>query len=119
MPTKGSAEQRVTVGLIGAGGMGTNHLRLLAARKDVDVAYVCDVDRTRLAEAASVVENGAGKAPKAVKDLRHVLDDRGVEAVWIATPDHWHAPGGDPRPGRGQARLRREAVLPQHPRRAG
>lgn len=91
-PAKGSAEQRVTVGLVGAGGMGTNHLRLLAARKDVNVAYVCDVDRTRLARAASVVEQGAGTAPKAVTDLRHVLDDRGVEAVWIATPDHWHAP---------------------------
>ena len=91
-PARGAAERRVTVGLIGAGGMGSNHLRLLAARRDVEVAYVCDVDRDRLAEAASVVEKGSGKAPKAVKDLRQVLDDRRVEAVWIATPDHWHAP---------------------------
>jgi predicted dehydrogenase len=72
--------------------MGSNHLRLLAARRDVEIACVCDVDSTRLAEAASVVENGSGKAPKAVKDLRHLLDDNRVEAVWIATPDHWHAP---------------------------
>ncbi len=91
-PARGSAQERVTVGLIGAGGMGSNHLRLLAARRDVEVAYVCDVDRNRLAEAAAVVEKGSGKAPKAVKDLRHVLDDRRVDAVWIATPDHWHAP---------------------------
>jgi predicted dehydrogenase len=90
--TRGSAGQRVAVGLIGAGGMGGNHLRLLASRKDVEVTHVCDVDRDRLAEAASVVERGAGKAPKAVSDLRTVLDDHAVDAVWIATPDHWHAP---------------------------
>jgi predicted dehydrogenase len=89
---KGAAEQRVTVALIGAGGMGSNHLQLLAARRDVDLAYVCDVDRTRLAKGVSIVEKGSGKAPKGVTDLRQVLDDRGVEAVWIATPDHWHAP---------------------------
>ncbi|MDR3639110.1 MAG: Gfo/Idh/MocA family oxidoreductase [Isosphaeraceae bacterium] len=89
---KASAEQPIRIGLIGAGGMGGNHLRLLAARRDVDVAYVCDVDSVRLADGAATVEKGSGKAPKAVKDLRQVLDDRAVEAVWIATPDHWHAP---------------------------
>ena len=47
--TEASAEKRLVVGLIGAGGWG-DHLRLLAARKDVDVAYVCDVDRDRLAD---------------------------------------------------------------------
>jgi predicted dehydrogenase len=72
--------------------MGANHLRLLAARRDVEVAYVCDVDRDRVAAAAWTVERRAGKAPKAVKDLRQILDDARVEAVWIATPDHWHAP---------------------------
>src|SRR4051794_38505578 len=92
MPAKGSMDRRVTVGLIGAGGMGSNHLRLLAARRDVEVAHVCDVDGDRLAEAGKVVEKGSGKAPQTVKDLRRVLDDRRVDAVWIATPDHWHAP---------------------------
>jgi predicted dehydrogenase len=92
VPAKGSAERRVTVGLIGAGGMGSNHLRLLASRRDVEGAYVCDVDGDRLAEAVAVVEKGSNRAPEGVKDLRRVLDDRRVEAIWIATPDHWHAP---------------------------
>jgi predicted dehydrogenase len=90
--TKGSADRRVTIALIGAGGMGGNHLRLLAARRDVEIAYVCDVDRNRLPEATAIVEKGSGSAPQGVKDLRRALDDRRVEAVWIATPDHWHAP---------------------------
>ncbi len=88
-----SAEsRRIVVGVIGTGGMGSSHVHALAARKDATVAYVCDADQNRLAGAARHVEQASGKAPKAVKDLRQVLDDRAVEAVFIATPDHWHAP---------------------------
>jgi predicted dehydrogenase len=84
--------RKVVVGLIGPGGMGTAHLRLLAGRKDVEVAYVCDPDRARLGEAARMVQTGGGQPPKAVEDMRRVFEDPRVEAVWIATPDHWHAP---------------------------
>jgi predicted dehydrogenase len=72
--------------------MGLQHTSELAARNDVEVAYVCDVDQTRLQAAADRVESLTGRAPTAVDDLRRVLDDRRVEAVYIATPDHWHAP---------------------------
>lgn len=85
-------KRRVVVGVIGPGGMGTAHLNLLSRRKDVEVAYVCDPDRTRLAAAAAAAQAGSGSAPKAVEDMRRVFDDPRVEAVWIATPDHWHAP---------------------------
>src|SRR5262245_37929566 len=85
------ANERLTVAVIGPGGIGTHHLKQLVARKDARVAYVCDPDANRLAAAAKLVES-AGSAPQAVKDLRKVLDGRSVDAVWIATPDHWHAP---------------------------
>jgi len=85
-------KRKVVAGVIGPGGMGTAHLRLLSKRSDVEVAYVCDPDRKRLADAAKVVLDATGKAPKAVEDMRQLLDDARVEAVWIATPDHWHAP---------------------------
>lgn len=87
-----SPNDRLTVAVIGPGGMGSNHLALLTARKDVRLAYVCDVDAVRLAAAAKKVEASEHGAPKTVVDLRKVLDDRSVDAVWIATPDHWHAP---------------------------
>src|SRR4051812_4042086 len=82
----------LVVGIIGPGGMGSHHLDLLAKNKDVQLAYVCDVDENRLAAAAATAEKHSGKKPQAVKDLRRVLDDKSVDAVWIATPDHWHGP---------------------------
>jgi predicted dehydrogenase len=72
--------------------MGSSHVRELSARRDATVAYVCDVDSNRLATAAKAVASAAGKAPKTETDLRKVLDDKSVDAVFIATPDHWHAP---------------------------
>jgi predicted dehydrogenase len=84
--------RRLVVAVIGTGGMGSHHVRQLASRPDAEVAYVCDVDQNRLNAAASSVESASGKAPKTARDLRQVLDDRAVEAVFIATPDHWHAP---------------------------
>ena len=90
---KAKAEgDKMAVAVIGPGGMGTAHVNQLAGNKDVRVAYVCDVDEQRGAKAAESVAMRAGKAPKIVKDMRTALDDPEVKAVWIATPDHWHAP---------------------------
>lgn len=87
-----AASDKLTVALIGSGGMGSFHLRTLAGRKDVRIAQVCDVDKNRLAQAARLVESAAGKAPRTTADMRSVLDDKSIDAVFIATPDHWHAP---------------------------
>ncbi len=86
------ANERVIFGVIGPGGHGSGLLKSFAAQKDVEVAYVCDVDANRLSAAAEAVQKATGKAPRAEKDMRRVLDDRAVDAVVIATPDHWHAP---------------------------
>jgi predicted dehydrogenase len=91
-PARAAEARQVTVAVIGTGGMGSSHLRHLSARKDVRIAYVCDADKNRLGAAAQIVESAMGVAPKTVADLRRVLEDKEVEAVWIATPDHWHAP---------------------------
>jgi len=87
-----AADDRLPIALVGCGGMGTNHLKLLSRRKDVAIRYVCDADANRLAAAAKIAAD-AGHAATPVKDMRKILDDKSVVAVWHATPDHWHTPG--------------------------
>jgi len=86
------ANEKIVLGIIGPGGMGSNLLASFVKQKDVEIAWVCDVDANRMAAAAKAVEAGGGKAPRADKDMRRMLEDKSVDAVVIATPDHWHAP---------------------------
>jgi predicted dehydrogenase len=86
------ANRKLRIGLIGPGGMGTSHLKYLAKNPEVELAWVCDVDARRLETAAKSAHELGGHAPKSTKDMREVLGDKRVDAVFIATPDHWHAP---------------------------
>ncbi|MFT4555432.1 MAG: putative dehydrogenase [Porticoccaceae bacterium] len=87
-----NAANRLRVGVIGPGGMGMNHVKNLAKRDDVQIVSVCDVDQKRLEAAAAHVETATGKRPTATGDMRTLLDNSSIDAVFIATPDHWHAP---------------------------
>jgi predicted dehydrogenase len=84
--------EKLTIALVGCGGMGMNHLRTLVKHPQIRIAAVCDVDALRLGAAAKIAAD-AGHAAKPIKDLRTILDDKTIQAVWMATPDHWHAPG--------------------------
>lgn len=86
------ANERVVLGFIGPGGMGTTLLRSFAALPGVAIGYVCDPDSERMNKAAKETESITGERPKTVSDMRRVFEDRAVDAVVIATPDHWHAP---------------------------
>jgi predicted dehydrogenase len=81
------ANERLSVGLIGCGNQGRALAQFFSALPDVNLVYVCDPDSARREK----VKQEVG-ADRAVSDLRHVLDDNGVDAVVIATPDHWHVP---------------------------
>ncbi len=86
-----AAEGRtITMAGIGCGGQGTSLIKTFAEMPDVKLAYVCDPDEARAAKAADAVKER--QSPQTVSDLRRVLDDPKVEAVTVATPDHWHAP---------------------------
>jgi predicted dehydrogenase len=84
------ANGRLHLAVIGTGGMGHSHLHNFMERRDRDnlaVVRVCDVYRRRLNSAVKTIEGSAGAG---TMEYREVLDDRDVDAVLIATPDHWH-----------------------------
>ncbi len=87
--TAQDAGDKLVVGLIGCGGRGLHDAGLFKNTPGVEVAYVCDVDDNRRSMAARSL--GVNDT-KAVADLRRVLDDKTVDAVIVATPDHWHSP---------------------------
>ena len=85
------ANDKITVGIIGCGIRGKQHAGELARLPDCEIAYVCDPDRDRAAEVAADLVSRKRPQPKAVQDLRVILEDKSVAAVFIAAPNHWHA----------------------------
>jgi predicted dehydrogenase len=88
-PGRPGANDRLTVAHIGVGGMGGYHLRDMKGRMtrgEVNIAAVCDVDEKRLQNASKV----AGPQADVYRDYRYVIERPDVDAVVIATPDHWH-----------------------------
>ncbi|MCK5558018.1 MAG: Gfo/Idh/MocA family oxidoreductase, partial [Candidatus Hydrogenedentes bacterium] len=86
------ANEKVVLGLIGAGGRGSLLIEGMTEDADnVETKYVCEVDSTRGHGTIRNLEEIQGYAPKRVIDMREVLDDKDVDAVVIATPGQWHA----------------------------
>ena len=85
----GAPSDKVRVGLIGCGGRGLHDAELFQNSPNVEIAYVCDPDAGRLANAAkrfNVPSKGV------IADMRKMLDDKSLDAVIVTTPDHWHSP---------------------------
>lgn len=81
------AANKIRVGIIGLGGQGKGHLGSYRSLPDVEIAWLCDTDEKRLKDASALAPDA-----KTTGDLRKILDDSTVDAVSIATPDHWHTP---------------------------
>jgi len=83
---------RLRIAHIGLGGMGNQHMRWFAALPDVEIVALCDVDENHLnGTLASLKEIHPDTQAKTYGDFRHILDRKDIDAVTIATPDHWHA----------------------------
>jgi predicted dehydrogenase len=81
------AGERIRIGVIGCGSQGTAHMQTLVKMREtdnIDILNVCDVYSKR-ADAASQLTGG-----KIVKDYRQLLDDKNIDYVLIASPEHWH-----------------------------
>ncbi len=85
-----SPNDKIAVALIGCNGMGWYNLQDHLKIPEVEFTALCDVDENVLNKRAAELTKITGKAPKLYKDYRDVLADKSIQAVIIATPDHWH-----------------------------
>ena len=86
------ANDKIVLAIIGAGGRGLpSIISCCKSNANVEIKTVCDVNDLRSASGASDIEKQFGYKPLTTRYMKEVLDDRDVDAVWISTPDHWHA----------------------------
>ena len=86
------ANDRIRIGLIGCGGMGRGDLRDFLRTGEVECVALCDVDKSQIDKTQqTVVERAGQKAEFLTQDFRRVIDRNDIDAVIVATPDHWHA----------------------------
>ncbi|MDB5239394.1 MAG: oxidoreductase protein [Spirosoma sp.] len=87
------ANELVRVAAIGVNSRGNSMSGTIANQKNGEVATICDVDERAIPKAIqSVLKTKQTLKPKSERDCRRVLEDKSVDAIYIATPDHWHAP---------------------------
>jgi predicted dehydrogenase len=82
---------RLRLAVVGIRGRGGHLARKFAARADCEVAHLCDVDETLFPAYVSEIEQIQHRPPQTTGDFRRALDDKTVDAIVVATPDHWHA----------------------------
>ncbi len=86
------ANDRVHLASIGVNSRGDGLAYNFSRQPNAEIIYICDVDKRAIAKTITTVTKQNKPAPKGENDFRKVLEDKSVDAVIIATPDHWHAP---------------------------
>lgn len=89
---RGSPAEKVIIAVVGTNGRGEFLASILSRMPNVEVGYICDVDELVLQRTIARIAEISGKKPKGFKDVRKLLEEKDLDAVVIATPDHWHAP---------------------------
>lgn len=89
---KAAPSDKVRIAHIGLGGMGNQHMDWFARLPEVDIVALCDVDEDHLnGTAKKLQEINAAAKPQLYGDFRKILERKDVDAITVATPDHWHA----------------------------
>ena len=91
---RASANERLRLAIIGMGGRGGGVMKTLAGMDGVEVATLCDPDENRMRERGGELEARTGKKPKLEPDLRRIMDDPSIDAVFVTCCNHWHALAG-------------------------
>jgi len=87
-----SPNDKVVVAIIGCNARGMAHIAGYLPLPNAEIGYICDVDSRAVEKGIAAVARKQQRKPQGVKDFRSILDNKDVDAVSIATPDHWHAP---------------------------
>jgi predicted dehydrogenase len=87
-----SPNDKLVLGVMGCNGRGMAHIAEFLSVPNVEIAYVCDVDSRAVEKGVAAVAQKQSRKPQGVKDFRRMLEDKSVDAISIATPNHWHAP---------------------------
>ena len=87
----GSPNGVVRVAVVGVNGQGKAHIGAYSRMADVEIAAICDVDDSVLKQRCGEIEKNTGKRPKEYVDIRKLLEDKTIDAISIATPNHWHS----------------------------
>lgn len=90
----GSPNAEMNVAIIGTGGRGGSHIEEMLRAEGVTISHICDVDEAIGEKRSKQIESAQGKRPEFHKDLRRILDDKSVDFITVATPNHWHALAG-------------------------
>jgi hypothetical protein len=88
---KGPINDQLRVAVIGVHGRGKDHIKGLAGKHNCIVATICDADSAVIGEAMKLAEKQQEKLPRFEQDIRKVVEDKTIDIVTIATPNHWHA----------------------------
>lgn len=87
----GSVNDRLRVAVVGVRGRGMSHVNGFLGKNNCEIVTICDCDEAVIARAMKEVEAKQKAAPKFEQDIRRVIDDKNIDIVAIATPNHWHA----------------------------
>src|ERR1039457_7139064 len=85
------ANDRVRVAIIGLHGQGWEHVKEYSKMPNVEIAAICDIDDGVTQERLAAMEKMGLKKPATFIDIRKLLDDKSIDAISIATPNHWHS----------------------------
>ena len=85
------ANDRVNIAVVGARGRGRDHIVSFSTVPGARIAAVCDTDQAQVERASKLAESRHGAAPAGYRDIRKLLESRDIDAISIATPNHWHA----------------------------
>ena len=86
----GSPSDTIRVAVLGMGDRSKDHVKELSAFDNVQIVAVCDIDDARIARAVKQLEDLNKPKPQTYKDVRKLLEDKSIDAVTIASPNHWH-----------------------------